>query len=113
MLAEAIVFLEGQKADVGTALSVIAKGLGGSTVIDRKVAGVLADDYRPGFRIELHHKDLGIVRDSARETGTSLPVTALISQFVQSIVSRGDGALDHSALVRLARDANASVGATR
>lgn len=113
MLAEAIVFLEGQNADVETALSVIAKGLGGSTVIDRKVSGVLADDYRPGFRIELHHKDLGIVRDSARNTGTSLPVTALISQFVQSIVSRGDGALDHSALVRLAREANATAGTAR
>lgn len=113
MLAEAIVFLEGQRADVETALSVIAKGLGGSTVIDRKVAGVLADDYRPGFRIELHHKDLGIVRDSARETGTALPVTALISQFVQSIVSRGDGSLDHSALVRLAREANAPADAVR
>ena len=106
MLAEAIVFLEAQGTDVETALSVIAKGLGGSTVIDRKVNGVLANNFRPGFRIELHHKDLGIVRDAARKTGTSLPVTALISQFVQSIVTRGDGALDHSALVRLAREAN-------
>ncbi|MBG6238394.1 2-hydroxy-3-oxopropionate reductase [Mycetocola sp. CAN_C7] len=106
MLAEAIVFLEAQKTDVGTALSVIAKGLGGSTVIDRKVNGVLAENFRPGFRIELHHKDLGIVRDAARKTGTALPVTALISQFVQSLVTRGDGGLDHSALVTLAREAN-------
>lgn len=111
MLAEAIVFLEAQGADVGTALSVIAKGLGGSTVIDRKATGILAENFQPGFRIELHHKDLGIVRDAARMTGTSLPVTALISQFVQSIVTRGDGGLDHSALVRFAREANVGAGA--
>lgn len=111
MLAEAIVFLEAQGTDVETALSVIAKGLGGSAVIERKAHSVLTDNFRPGFRIELHHKDLGIVRDAARRTGTSLPVTALISQFVQSIVTRGDGGLDHSALVRLAREANAGVRA--
>ena len=106
MLAEAIVFLEAQKADVGVALSVIAKGLGGSTVIDRKAAGVLEGNFTPGFRTELHHKDLGIVQNAARKTGVSLPVTALVAQLVQSIITRGDGGLDHSSLVAFARDFN-------
>ncbi|WP_416377493.1 NAD(P)-dependent oxidoreductase [Arthrobacter sp. JZ12] len=111
MLAEAVVFLEAQQADVGLALSVIARGLGGSTVIDRKTAGVLEDDYRPGFRAELHHKDLNIVNDAARTAGLSLPVTSLVSGLVQSIVERGDGGLDHSILVSSARNANAAVNA--
>lgn len=109
MLAEAITFLEAQNADVGVAMSVIAKGLGGSTVIDRKTASVLEDNYAPGFRIELHHKDLGIVLAAARSTGAVVPVTALISQLIQSVVTRGDGALDHSALVKLAREFNGGV----
>lgn len=111
MLAEAIVFLESQKADVGIALSVIAKGLGGSTVIDRKAAGVLEGNFNPGFRTELHHKDLGIVQNAARKAGVALPVTALVAQLVQSIVTRGDGGLDHSSLVTFAREINAGTAA--
>lgn len=111
MLAEAVVFLEAQKADVGVALSVIAKGLGGSTVIDRKAAAVLEGNFTPGFRTELHHKDLGIVQDAARKTGVSLPVTALVAQLVQSIVTRGDGGLDHSSLVAFAREINRATAA--
>lgn len=105
-LAEAVVFLEAHDADVATALSVIARGLGGSTVIDRKADGVLAGDFRPGFRLELHHKDLGIVEGAARARGAVLPATAVVGRLVQSLVQRGDGGLDHSALVALARELN-------
>lgn len=108
MLAEAIVFLEAQRVDVKVALSVIAKGLGGSTVIDRKAADVLSGNFEPGFRTELHHKDLGIVQKVAREAGVSLPITALVTQFVQSIITRGDGGLDHSSLIAFAREINAA-----
>lgn len=111
MLAEAIVFLEAQKADVRLALSVIAKGLGGSTVIERKAASVLDGNFNPGFRMELHHKDLGIVQNAARNSGVSLPVTALVAQLVQAIVTRGDGALDHSSLVSFARGINTAAAA--
>lgn len=105
-LAEAVVFLEAHDADVATGLAVIARGLGGSTVIDRKADGVLAGDFRPGFRLELHHKDLGIVEGAARARGAVLPATALVGRLVQSLVQRGDGGLDHSALVTLARELN-------
>lgn len=105
-LAEAVVFLEAHDADVATGLSVIARGLGGSTVLDRKTAGVLAGDFAPGFRLDLHHKDLGIVEGAARARGAVLPVTGLVGRLVQSLVQRGDGGLDHSALVALARELN-------
>lgn len=108
-LAEAVVFLEAHDADVATALSVIARGLGGSTVLDRKADGVLAGDFEPGFRVALHHKDLGIVEDAARARGAVLPVTAVVGRLVQSLVLRGDGGLDHSALVALARELNGAV----
>lgn len=112
-LAEAVVFLEAHDADVATGLSVIARGLGGSTVIDRKADGVLSGDFSPGFRLELHHKDLGIVEGAARTRGAVLPVTALVGRLVQSLVQRGDGGLDHSALVSLARELNGAAGGPR
>jgi len=105
-LAEAVVFLEAHEADVATGLSVIARGLGGSTVIDRKAEGVLSGDFEPGFRLALHHKDLGIVEGAARARGAVLPVTAVVGRLVQALVQRGDGGLDHSALVTLARELN-------
>lgn len=107
-LAEAVVFLESQDADVETALSAIAGGLGGSTVIDRKADSVLAGHFAPGFRVDLHDKDLRIVQDAASETGTALPVTTQVAQFMRELVDRGDGTLDHSALVLRARDRSAS-----
>lgn len=105
-LAEVIVFLEGHGIDATTGLSAIAGGLGGSTVIDRKAASVVAGAFEPGFRVELHDKDLAIVADSAREKTLSLPLTGTVTQLMRSLVAGGDGGLDHSALVQLTRRMN-------
>jgi 2-hydroxy-3-oxopropionate reductase len=56
--------------------------------------------FDPGFRIALHHKDLGIVVDAARAAGVVTPVAALVAQLMASAVAVGDGGLDHSALLR-------------
>lgn len=56
--------------------------------------------FNPGFRIQLHHKDLGIVTAAAREAGVVAPLGALVAQLMASAVANGDGALDHSALLR-------------
>lgn len=105
-LAEVVVFLEAHGIDVATGLDAIAGGLGGSTVISRKGPSVVAGSFTPGFRSELHDKDLGIVAEASRETRTVLPVTAAVTQLMRSLVVRGDGGLDHSALVQLARSMN-------
>lgn len=105
-LAEVIAFLEAQGADARAGLDAIAKGLGGSTVIDRKTASVLAGEFGPGFRAELHDKDLRIVMDAAQSSGAVLPVTSAVAQFMRSLVATGRGGLDHSALVVLARELN-------
>lgn len=110
-LAEAVVFLEAQGVDVETALSVIRKGLGGSTVLERKTDSVLADDFRAGFRSELHAKDLAIVEVASRTAGVGLPATGLVAQLLRSVVARGQGGSDHSALVELARSMNGGAGA--
>ncbi|MFD8708241.1 2-hydroxy-3-oxopropionate reductase [Kitasatospora sp. NPDC059648] len=100
VLAEAVVFLENAGVDLGAALDVLGGGLAGSTVLNRKKANMLNREFAPGFRIDLHHKDMGIVTDAARAVGAALPVGAVVAQLVASARANGDGSLDHSALLR-------------
>ncbi|MFE6865562.1 2-hydroxy-3-oxopropionate reductase [Kitasatospora sp. NPDC057692] len=100
VLAEAVVFLENAGVDLGAALDVLGGGLAGSTVLNRKKANMLDRAFAPGFRIDLHHKDMGIVTDAARAVGAALPVGAVVAQLVASARANGDGSLDHSALLR-------------
>jgi 2-hydroxy-3-oxopropionate reductase len=104
LVAEALVFLEAHGVDTRAATRVLAGGLAGSTVLDRKAAGMLARDFTPGFRLELHHKDLGIVTSAAREAGVVIPLGAAVAQLVAAMVARGDGGLDHSGLLRLVEE---------
>ncbi|MER7059662.1 2-hydroxy-3-oxopropionate reductase [Streptomyces albidoflavus] len=98
--AEAVVFLEKSGVDLGAALDVLGGGLAGSTVLARKKDNFLRRDFAPGFRIDLHHKDMGIVTDAARTVGAALPVGSTVAQLVASLRAQGDGGLDHSALLR-------------
>ncbi|GAA3051577.1 2-hydroxy-3-oxopropionate reductase [Streptomyces glomeratus] len=98
--AEAVVFLERSGVDLKAALEVLGGGLAGSTVLARKKDNFLNRDFAPGFRIDLHHKDMGIVSDAARAVGAALPVGAVVAQLVASLRAQGDGGLDHSALLR-------------
>jgi len=101
LLAEAVVFLEAYGVDTRAALEVLGGGLAGSTVLDRKGANMLAREFTPGFRLALHHKDLGIVTSAAREAGVVIPLGAVVAQLVAALVARGDGGLDHSGLLKL------------
>ncbi|MGW9433484.1 2-hydroxy-3-oxopropionate reductase [Streptomyces decoyicus] len=98
--AEAVVFLEKSGVDLTAALDVLNGGLAGSTVLTRKKDNFKNRDFQPGFRIDLHHKDMGIVTDAARTVGAALPVGTLVANLVASLRAQGDGGLDHSALLR-------------
>ena len=100
LLAEAIVFLRAYGVDTDAALQVLGGGLAGSTVLNRKGASMLAGQFAPGFRIDLHHKDMGIVTAAARERGVALPLGAAVAQLIGALRAQGDGSLDHSALLR-------------
>lgn len=103
VLAEAVVLLERGEVDLSAALGVLGGGLAGSRVLDNKAERMLTDQFEPGFRLSLHHKDMGIALDVARQLGAVVPLGALVAQEVASAVGRGDGGLDHAALVKLAR----------
>lgn len=99
-LAEAVAFLEAYEVDMEAAVRVLAGGLAGSAVMNQKAGKILARSFEPGFRIALHHKDMGIVTAAAREAGVAVPLGALVAQLVASAQACGDGSLDHSALYR-------------
>ena len=99
LLSEAIVFLGAHGVDLDAAVRVIGGGLAGSTVLDRKSAGMLARRFDPGFRVDLHHKDLGIVLDAARAAGVAIPLGAHVADMMTALRAQGGGTLDHSALL--------------
>ncbi|MDP9432373.1 MAG: 2-hydroxy-3-oxopropionate reductase [Actinomycetota bacterium] len=101
VVAEALVFLEAYNVDTLAAVKVLAGGLAGNRILERKAAGMLAREFKPGFRIDLHHKDMGIVQNAAREVGVVLPLGAIVGQLMASMRAQGHGGLDHTGLLKL------------
>ena len=103
-VSEALVL--GSKAGVDPAkiLEVLNGGLAANRVIELRGASMLAHDFAPGGRIKTHHKDLGIILELGRMYGVSLPVTAQVDQMFASLVTRGRGDLDHTALLTYLED---------
>ncbi|ADB31218.1 2-hydroxy-3-oxopropionate reductase [Kribbella flavida DSM 17836] len=104
LVSEAIVLLEASGVDGERGLEVLAGGLAGNRILDLKAASMLGREFAPGFRIDLHHKDMGIALAAARAAGVSLPVTGLVAQLVASARAQGHGSLDHSALLKVVED---------
>lgn len=101
LVAEAIVLLEQSGVDAAAGLRVLAGGLAGNRVLDRKAEAMLARRFTPGFRVDLHHKDLGIALAVAREAGVVVPLGAVVAQLMAALRAQGHGSLDHTALLAL------------
>lgn len=85
--------------DTASALEVLGGGLAGSKVLEQKGQKMLDREFAPGFRLALHHKDMGIVTAAAREAGVTIPLGAAVAQLVAATVAQGNGGLDHSGLL--------------
>ena len=88
------------KAGVSPALvfQAIRGGLAGSTVLEAKAPMVMDRNFRPGFRIDLHIKDLANALDTSHTLGAHLPLTAAVMEMMQALRNDGQGTSDHSAL---------------
>ena len=73
-------------------------GLAGSAVLNAKAPMLMARNFNPGFRINLHQKDLRNALKTAEANSVCLPLTALVQQMIASLVATGKGDLDHSAI---------------
>ncbi len=103
-VSEALVL--GSKAGVEPSkiLDVLSGGLAGNKVMEVKRDKFLSHSFDPGFRVELHRKDLGIALAAGREYGVALPVTAIVDQMLEALKAKGRGDRDHSAILTFIED---------
>ena len=103
-VGEALVL--GKKAGVDLELlyKAIRGGLAGSAVLDAKVPMILDRNFKPGFRIKLHQKDLRNTLLTASTLNIPLPLTSLVQQIITALVNEGYQDLDHSAIVRFSEE---------
>jgi 2-hydroxy-3-oxopropionate reductase len=103
-LAEALTLGKKAGLDRELLLTALAGGLAGSKCLDQKKPNYLASTYNPGFKIDLHYKDLGLIMESARALGVPLPATAVVQELFSALRVKGRGGLDHSGVITLLED---------
>lgn len=103
-LAEALTLGKKAGLDRELLLTALAGGLAGSKCLDQKKANYVAGTYNPGFKIDLHYKDLGLIMESARALGVPLPATAVVQELFNALRVKGRGGLDHSGVITLLED---------
>ena len=103
-VSEALVLGSKAGASPAKVIQVLSGGLAGNKVMEAKSENFLKHEFNPGFRLELHRKDLGIALAAGREYGVPLPVTAIVDQVLEALVAKGSGGEDHSAMLMFIED---------
>ena len=99
-MSEALVLATKAGVEPELVYQAIRGGLAGSTVLDAKAPLVMDRKFDPGFRIELHIKDLANVMETAHEIGVPLPLTAGVMEIMQALKIDGKQGLDHGGIIR-------------
>ncbi len=99
-LSEGLLLAKMAGTDPEKVFDAIKAGLAGSTVMNAKAPMMLDGNFKPGFKVDLHIKDLQNALDTAAITGTPLMLTAEVMQMLQYLHRTGDGQSDHSAIVK-------------
>lgn len=99
-VGEALVLARKAGTDPAKVFQAIRGGLAGSTVLEAKVPKVLAGNFKPGFRVALHIKDLANALDTAHELGVPVPLTSQVMEILQALKTDGKAQEDHCAIVR-------------
>jgi 2-hydroxy-3-oxopropionate reductase len=113
-IAEALVL--GTKAGIDPELMInaLSGGLAGSKCLDQKRDNYLQHAFQPGFKVDLHYKDLGLIMEAGRALGVPLPTTALVQELFSALRVKGRGQLDHSSIITLLEElAGVQVGGAR
>jgi 2-hydroxy-3-oxopropionate reductase len=103
-LAEALTLGKKAGLDRELLLTALGGGLANSKCLEQKKPNYIAGTYNPGFKIDLHFKDLGLIMESARELGVPLPATAVVQELFNAMRVKGRGGLDHSGIITLLED---------
>src|SRR5450432_2365936 len=99
-VAEALVFASKAGADPAKVRQALMGGFASSRILEVHAERILKRNFNPGFRVELHMKDLGLALAGGRELGVALPVTAICQQLFAACVASGGAGWDHSGMVQ-------------
>lgn len=99
-VAEALTFAKKAGTDPELVYKAIRGGLAGSTVLDAKAPMMLSGNYKPGFRIKLHVKDLTNALNAAHAINMPVPMTAHMMEIMQELMNHDEGGCDHDDIVR-------------
>jgi 2-hydroxy-3-oxopropionate reductase len=100
-VGEALLFASKMGADPGKVRQALMGGFASSRILEVHGERMIKRSFEPGFRIELHQKDLNLALSAARQIGLSLPNTATVQELFNACSARGGKAWDHSAMVRV------------
>jgi 2-hydroxy-3-oxopropionate reductase len=103
-LGEALTLGKKAGLDRELLLTALGGGLAGSKCLEQKKPNYIAGSYNPGFKIDLHVKDLGLIMESAHALGVPLPTTAVVQELFNAMRVKGRGGLDHSGIITLLED---------
>ena len=103
-VSEALVFARKAGVDPKVAFEAIRGGLAGSKVLEAKAPMMIEGNFKPGFRIRLHQKDLRNALLAAESMKVALPFTSMVQQMLVASMNNGRGDLDHSAIVNMIED---------
>jgi 2-hydroxy-3-oxopropionate reductase len=99
-MSEAMVLATKAGVDPEKVFQAIRGGLAGSAVLDAKVPLALKGNFKPGFRIELHIKDMANALDTAHELGVPVPLSSVVMEIMQALKSDGKAANDHGGIIQ-------------
>ena len=98
-VSESFILAKKAGVDPECVFEAIKGGLAGSTVMNAKVPMMIEDNVEPGFRVDLHIKDLNNALECAHSVGAPVPMTAQVQEIMQYLHNNGDGSSDHSAII--------------
>jgi len=104
VVSEALVMASKAGVDPAKVREALLGGAAQSAILKVHGERMIAHNFKPGFRARLHHKDLGIALQIARELGVSLPTAAAAAEMFNALLARGGADLDNSALVTVLED---------
>ena len=99
-VAEAFTMVKKAGVDPHLVFDAIKGGLAGSTVMNAKAPMMMADNFKPGFRIDLHIKDLNNAIETGHVSGSPLPLTVQVQEMFETLHADGCGSDDHSGLAK-------------
>jgi len=109
-VAEAFAFARRNGVDPGRVREALLGGFANSRILEIHGQRMLDHDFRPGFKVRLHQKDLRTVMETAHQMGIALPGAALVAQHLNALIGSGEGELDSSALIKVIERLNGMSG---